>query len=362
VETLISVLAHRVFDGTMFSWFYFVVQAATAMILILAANTAYADFPRLSSILSRDRFMPRQLSNIGDRLVFTNGVLALAIFSSLLIWRFGGSVTQLIALYALGVFLSFTLSQGGMVLHWFRLKSPHWQLAATINAIGAICTFIVMCIILVTKFLGGAWMVVVAIPIIVLILRNINAHYRSVSRQLSLEGYRPRQGLRHHVFVLAPDIHRGVIPALQYARSISEDAKALHVAIDPTRERRLHERFTLWSRGMPLVILESPYRSLIDPVLDYIDQLQHQEPNSLITMVIPEFVPRGWWPKLLHGHAGLALAVRLHFKPGVVVVNVPYHIQAYVKLSEESQAAAEGGAVSAAGPAGHMPATSSAHH
>jgi len=336
-ETLISVLARRTFGDGAFAWFYYVIQAGTALILILAANTAYQDFPRLSSILSRDRFMPRQLSNIGDRLVFTNGIIALALFSALLIWAFKGSVTQLLALYAVGVFMSFTLSQTGMVMHWLKLKVPRWQLFATINATGAISTFVVMCIITYTKFLGGAWMVIAAIPLIVLLLRRINTHYRSVSKQLSLDGYRPAQALRHHVFVLAPDIHRGVIPALQYARSISEDAKAIHVSIDPSREARVRERWMQWSRGIPLIVLNSPFRSLLDPIVAHVDKLQKQEPNSLVTIIVPEFVPGGWFPKLLHGQAGLLLTVRLRLRRGVVVVSVPYHIEAYVDLPEAEE-------------------------
>jgi hypothetical protein len=331
-ETLISVLARRTFDGTMFSWFYYVISAGTALILILAANTAFQDFPRLSSVLSRDRFMPRQFSNVGDRLVFNNGIISLAVFSAILVWIFGGSVTALLALYAVGVFLSFTLSQAGMVMHWRKLRSPRWQISAAVNATGAIATFIVMCIITVTKFTGGAWMVIGAIPLIVLLLKRINEHYQSVSKQLSLEDYRPRQGLRHHVLVLAPDIHRGVIPALQYARTISDDAKGLHVSTDPAREKRVRKRWTQWSRGIPLVVLDSPYRSLVQPVVAYIKRLQAQEPNSIVTLIVPEFVPRGWFPKLLHGQAALLLSVRLRYMEGVVVVSVPYHIEAFVEL------------------------------
>lgn len=328
VETLISVLAHRVFDGTGMAWFYFILQIFTTAILVLAANTAYADFPRLSSVLAKDRFMPRQMANIGDRLAFNNGVIALAVCSSILIVIFGGSVTRIISLYALGVFMSFTLSQSGMVMHWRKLRPPRWQINATVNAIGATATFVVMCIIIYTKFMGGAWMVAAAIPVIVFVLRKINAHYRSVAQQLSLENYRPMQGRRHFVFVLVPDMHRGVIAALQYARSISPDVHAIHVSIDPAREKRLRERWTLYSRGVPLEMLPSPYRSLVDPVVDHITNIQTKDPRSLITIVIPEFVPHEWWAKLLHGHAGLLLALRLHEREGVVVTNVPYHLKA----------------------------------
>jgi hypothetical protein len=225
-----------------------------------------------------------------------------------------------------------------------------------VNAVGAIATLIVTCIIGATKFMAGAWMVVLAIPIIVLILRRVNQHYRSVAKQLSLEGYRPQQGVRHHVFVLVPDIHRGVIPALQYARSMSPDARALHVSIDPTRERRLRERWELFSRGVPLTLLPSPYRSLVDPVVDYIKEIQAQEPRSLITMVIPEFVPRAWWAKLLHGQAGLLLTLRLHEMKGVVVVSVPYVIEAFVDLEpgEEQEAThAASGSMPHAAHSGH---------
>jgi amino acid transporter len=336
-ETLISVLARRTFSGGGMAWFYFVVQAMTAAILILAANTAYADFPRLSSVLARDRFMPRQMANIGDRLAFNNGIILLAVASGLIIVFFKGSVTRIISLYALGVFLSFTLSQSGMVMHWRKLRPPGWKLNATINAIGATATCIVMLIILYAKFWGGAWMVVVAIPAIVFTLKKINDHYRSVAKQLSLEGYRPEQGMRHHVFVLVPDIHRGVIPALQYARSISPDARALHVSIDPAREQRLRERWTLYSRGVPLTMLPSPYRSLVNPVVQHLREIQEREPRSRITVVIPEFVPKGWFPKLLHGHASLLLVLRLHEMRGVVVINVPYHIEAFVELEPDEQ-------------------------
>jgi amino acid transporter len=334
-ETLISVLARLAFGNTPLQWFYYVVQAGTAMILILAANTAYAGFPRLASLLATDRYMPRQLANLGDRLAFNNGIIALAIFASILIVVFHGSVTALLALYAIGVFLSFTLSQAGMVLHWLREKGANWQLSLLVNATGATATAIVTGIITVTKFRGGAWMVVVAIPVIVMILRKIHRHYRSVAKQLSLENYRPRQGTRHHVLVLIPDIHQGVIPALQYARSLSSDAKAIHVSIDPTREARLRKRWTEYSRGVPLAVLPSPFRSLVQPVEDYIDRLQNNEPNSIVTLVVPEFVPTGWWPKLLHGQAALLLNLRLRLKPGVVVIGVPYLIKAYVELPDD---------------------------
>ncbi|HVF85578.1 MAG TPA: amino acid permease, partial [Abditibacteriaceae bacterium] len=289
--------------------------------------------------LARDGFMPRQFANIGDKLVFDRGILTLALCSMVLIVVFHGKVEALIPLYAIGVFLSFTLSQAGMVKHWFNVQTSGWKLKALVNGLGAVCTAVVTLIFVRVNFVHGAWVVVILIPLMVLFFRRVKAHYRSVAKQLSLEGYRPAQGLRHHVLVLAPDIHRGVIPALQYARTISNDARAVHVSVDPTREERLRKRWTQWSRGMPLVILPSPYRSLGSPIIDYIDHLQEQEPNSLTTVVIPEFVPAGWFANLLHGHAGLTLRVHLLFKRGVIVTSVPYHIEAYVPLANEDGSA-----------------------
>jgi hypothetical protein len=333
-ETVLSQVGRAIF-GT--GPIYLALQIVTCTILILAANTSFAGFPRLCALQAQDGFLPRQLSNIGDRLVFNNGIWILAILSCLLIWLFKGDVHSLIPLYAIGVFLSFTLAQGGMVRRWFKQKTPGWQLKAAINGFGTLCTFVVLCVFSVVKFSHGAWVVLIIIPALIMFFLNIKRHYRSVAQQLSLTGYRPQQGMRHHVVVLVPDIHRGVIPALQYARTISEDARALHISIDPTREKRLRERWTLYSRGIPLTLLPSPYRSLVTPVLDYIDHLQNQEPPSLVTVVIPEFVPTGWWPKLLHGQAGFALTWRLRFKPRVVVINVPYHIEAYVSLPDTAE-------------------------
>lgn len=337
-ETVVSQVGRTVFKGigpTLAgqSVLYYFLQIATCAILILAANTAFADFPRLSSLMARDGYLPRQLGNIGDKLVFNNGILLLTLLSCTLIVLFKGSVNALIPLYCVGVFLSFTLSQAGMVRRWRRLRTPGWQMKAVINGFGSVCTGIVMVVFGVVKFSHGAWVVVILVPALICVFTFIHRHYRSVAQQLSLDGYRPQQGRRRHVFVLVPDIHRGIIPALQFARAFEADAKALHVSTDAKRTERVRERFQLWSRGMPLVVLPSPYRSLIEPILAYIDRLQTDEPDCLITVVIPEFVPQGLWPKLLHGQAGFLLALQLHERRGVVVVNVPYHIDALVPLA-----------------------------
>ncbi len=340
-ETVISQVGRAVFDTANSPGgkvLYSILQIATALILVLAANTSFADFPRLSAIMARDGFLPRQFANIGDKLVFDRGIIVLSFFSILLIVAFRGSVGALIPLYAIGVFLSFTLSQAGMVRKWKRESSAGWKPKAIVNGFGAICTFVVMIIFAIVKFKDGAWLVVLLIPALVMLFSKIKSHYRSVAKQLSLEGYRPTQGTRQHVCVLVPDIHRGVIPALQLARSISVDARALHVSIDPTREGRVRKRWTLYSRGLPLTILDSPFRSLTQPIADYVLRLKAQDPGCSIMIIIPEFEPSGLFAKLLHGHAAVALAVRLHFMPGVIVVNVPYHISSFVSVSDEEKA------------------------
>ena len=334
-ETVVSQVARAIFGQT---WLYIAIQVVTCIILILAANTSFAGFPRLCALQAQDGYLPRQLSNIGDRLVYNNGIFILTAFSLALIVIFKGDVHHLIPLYAIGVFLSFTLSQGGMVKRWYKLRDRGWAFKAALNGFGCLCTFIVMIIFGVVKFKDGAYVVIIIIPLLVWLFLKIKQHYRSVSKQLSMDGYRPAQGVRNHVLLLVPDIHRGVIPALQLARSMSTEARAVHVSIDPTRETRVRERWTLYSRGMPLTVLQSPYRSLTEPIIEHVQQLRTRDPQGMVIVVIPEFEPKGWFPKLLHGHGGLALAVRLHFMPGVVVVNVPYHIASFVN-TEDSVAA-----------------------
>ncbi len=337
-ETVISQVGRSVFDtahSPTGKIFYSILQIATALILVLAANTSFADFPRLSALMARDGFLPRQFANIGDKLVFDRGIIVLALFSIVLIGVFRGSVDALIPLYAIGVFLSFTLSQAGMVQRWRRLKERGWQMRAGVNGFGAFCTFVVMIVFGMVKFKDGAYVVIILIPLLIALFGRIQAHYRSVRRQLSMDGYRPTQGVRNHVLLLVPDIHRGIIPAMQLARSMSSEARAVHVSIDPTREARVRQRWMLYSRGMPLTVLPSPYRTLVEPIVTHVQQLRTRDPQSLVIVVIPEFEPTGWFPKLLHGRAGLALAVRLHFIPGVVVVNVPYHIVSFMSEKEE---------------------------
>lgn len=346
-ETVISQIARTVFTGH-FGWFYYVVQATTAAILVLAANTSFAGFPRLASLLARDRFLPRQLANLGDRLVFSNGIVLLAVFSGVLVWAFRGDTSRLIPLYAVGVFLSFTLSQAGMVVHWWREgKTPgakgrsgkasfdepaagqksHWKRSLVVNGIGAIVTFVVLMVFILTKFLHGAWLVVVLIPLLVLMFLRIHRHYFQVAQQLSTEGLQALRPIHHEVIVPISGLHRGVIAALEYAKSIApHHVTAVYVNLDDEATQKLREKWQQWGSGVNLVVVASPYRSLLRPFLNYVDRVKRSSHGEVVTIVLPEFVPAKWWQNLLHNHNSLFLKGALLFKKGVVVTNVPYHL------------------------------------
>jgi amino acid transporter len=325
-ETINSQLARRVFgDGSIM---YYLVQAMTTLILVLAANTSFADFPRLSSFMARDRFMPRQFGSRGDRLAFSNGIIILAILSALLLIVFRAETHALIPLYAVGVFVSFTLSQIGMVRFWFRERGPRWPMRAVLNAMGALATGIVTLIIATTKFTHGAWIVILLIPMLVFLLMTIRRHYDDVAGQLSLEGVEPVElpPGNHHVLVLVGDVHRGVLGAIRYARAISPSARALYVETDAESRHRVEQRWTKWANGMPLVVLQSPYRSVVGPLLEYVDRLQREDRDALITIILPEFLPVHWWQQLLHNQTALLIKGALLFRRGVIVTDVPYHL------------------------------------
>ncbi len=327
-ETVISQFARIMFTGA-FGWFYYVVQAATAAILVLAANTAFADFPRLSSLLARDRFLPRQLANRGDRLVFSNGIVILAIFSGILVSVFGGDTSRLIPLYAVGVFLSFTLSQSGMVVHWLRERAEkaNWKKSLVINALGALATFVVLCVFIATKFIHGAWIVVLVIPLLVVLFRAIQRHYVMVAIQLSTEGLEPLRPVKTTVIVPISGIHRGVVSALQYAKSIASDkVQAVYVDFEEEATANLRDKWERWGAGVQLVVLRSPYRELTRPLLRHINRLGKENPNEIITVVLPEFIPARWWQHALHNQSSLLLKGSLLFKKGVIVTSVPYHL------------------------------------
>jgi amino acid transporter len=327
-ETLLSIMAGAVFGGD--SLLYFALQAATAAILILAANTAFNAFPSLSSILARDGYLPRQLYNRGDRLVFSNGILLLAAAAGLLIVVFGGVTTALIPLYAVGVFTGFTLSQSGMVRHHLRVRERGWQRNTAVNAIGAVATFIVLAVVVISKFTIGAWIPAIVIPVIVFLLRAIHRHYERVAALLRVpEGYRPLPHT-HTVVVLVGTIHQGVLAALTYARSLAPDRLiALSVVSSPEESEDIVEQ---WDRhhlhDVELQRRYSPYRELTQPVLKYLDELDAAYENDIITVVVPEFVLGRWWEQFLHNQSALMLKGRLLFRRNTVVTSVPFHLTA----------------------------------
>jgi amino acid transporter len=322
-ETVVSKIARRVFGG---GFLYYAVQTATALILLLAANTSYADFPRLSSILARDRFMPRQFANQGDRLVFSNGILILSGSAILLILVFAGDTHALLPLYAIGVFVSFTLSQGGMVRRWLRLRERGWRWRMWVNGVGAVVTGVVLLTLAVTKFGEGAWIVVVVVPLLVTTFMVIRRHYDEVAAALSLEGLEGPPEFQHTVLVVIGDVHRGVVRAVQYAKTLAPTAtvRGVLVETDPARTARVEEKWTTWGLGVPLVVLTSPYRSLLRPLLSYLDDIQSRGDDQMVTIVLPEFLPRRWWQHLLHNQTALLIKAALLFRKNTVVADVPY--------------------------------------
>jgi amino acid transporter len=323
-ETVVSQIARNTFGGG--SPFYYSVQAATMLILVLAANTAYADFPRLASIVARDRFLPRQFMNQGDRLAFSNGIIILSTLAALLLVVFGGDTHALIPLYMIGVFVSFTLSQAGMVLHWRRLGGSGWRTSAAVNGFGAIVTGVVLIIVAVTKAFEGAWIVIVMIPALVVMFEVTRRHYDHVATELTLRGWRP-EAMRHHtVIVPIGGIQRAVVQALCYARTLSADVRAVYVDIDAAATAAIRQQWPEWGQSVQLVVLESPYRSLMEPLLEYIEQVQAERPNGYVTAILPEFVPRRMWHHLLHNQHALLIKGALLFKPNVIVTSVPFHL------------------------------------
>ncbi len=322
-ETVVSKIARRLFGGAAA---YYEIQAVTMLILLLAANTSYADFPRLSFFMARDGFMPRQFRNQGDRLVFSNGILILAALAVALLIAFQGDTHALLPLYAIGVFVSFTLSQSGMVVRWLRRREEGWWWRTWFSAVGAAATGLVMLTLAVTKFAEGAWIVIGLIPTLVAAFLLVRRHYADVAAQLSLGDFEPAP-IRNTTLVLVGDLHRGVVHALQYARALSEDVRALYVETDPVRTRRIVERWVTWGQGVPLVILPSPYRSTLGPLLQYIDRLRDGTQRHVLTIVLPEFIPARWWQHLLHNQTALLIKGALLFRKDVVVADVPYHLE-----------------------------------
>jgi amino acid transporter len=332
-ETVVSQLARGVLGGR--GPAYYLVQIATMLILVLAANTAYADFPRLASIVARDRYMPRQFMNQGDRLAFSNGIVVLSVFASVLLVVFGGDTHALIPLYMIGVFISFTLSQAGMVLRWRRLRSPGWHTSAAVNATGALLPGVVLIIVAVTKAAEGAWIILLLIPCCVVLFIETRGHYQRVAAQLSLPEKPSWARRRNIVLVPIGGVHRAVIEALEYARSLSQDVRAVYVDVDADVTRQIRREWERFGKDIPLIVLDSAggrrqegraYRSLMEPLLEYIEQVDAEAPDDYVTIVLPEFVPARWWHHLLHNQRALLIKAALLFKRNTVVTSVPFHL------------------------------------
>ena len=322
-ETVVSQLARGVFGGRGVA--YYAVQAGTMLILVLAANTAYADFPRLSAILARDGYMPRQFMNQGDRLAFSNGIIGLSIAAAVLLIVFGGDTNALIPLYMIGVFVSFTASQAGMVIRWRRLRTPRWHANAAINGIGALVTGIVLIVVAMTKAHEGAWIILVLIPIQVVLFRAAKRHYDDVARKLSLRDWAPSGRRKNVVLVPISGVHRAVVEALEYAKTLSSDVRAIYINLNAEATAAIQRDWETWGHGVQLVVLESPYRSLMEPLLEYLDPLTGRV-DTYVTVVLPEFVPAKWWHHIFHNQSALLIKGALLFKPNTIVTSVPFHL------------------------------------
>jgi len=331
-ETILSALARNLLGS---GPAYILIQISTLLILAVAANTSFADFPRLSAILARDGFLPRQFTGLGDRLVFTNGIVFLAIATGILIVIFEGNSHLLIPLFAIGAFLAFTLSQSGMVIHWIRERSQNWSLKAFLNGLGAFATATTLLVISISKFREGAWVTVLLIPIIVTAFLRVRTHYEQVSKQLSLRGLppdlKPLPPLR--LVVPVSGVHRGIIEAMDFAQSISKDVTAVYIELDPGSGEKISKEWNCWWPDVPLVILQSPYRSIVQPLMDYLDEDDHKHNDgTLAAVVLPEFIPARWWHALLHNQTSILIKTALLYRQRTsgnqrIIIDVPYRLK-----------------------------------
>ena len=340
-ETILSAFARHIFgDGLL----YLLIQMTTLLILVVAANTSFVDFPRVTSLIARDGFLARQFMNLGDRLVFSNGIIALAACVAVLIIVFGGDSHALIPLFAVGVFLAFTLSQSGMVVHWFRLGGTGWQWKALVNGLGAFTTALTFVIVAVSKFAEGAWIVAVLVPLLVFGFLKIKQHYEHIKPQLSLDGLTPpavqldlTQPVKPgapRIIVPVSGIHRGSLKALKFAASISPQITGVYVEIDPSRTEAFLKEWAIWCPGIPLEVVDSSFRSILLPLLAFFDHSDRvADDGHAAVIVLPEFIPAAWWQNSLHNQTAwmIRLAVlylRRKHRHGRVIIEVPFYLDA----------------------------------
>ncbi len=333
-QTVVSQIARQVFGGTNAAYYY--IQFSTMAILVLAANTAYSDFPRLAYFLARDSYIPRQYTYRGDRLAYTTGIVTLGLMASLVLAFFGGETERLIPLYALGVFLSFTISQTGMCVRWVRKKEPGWHMGLLVNAVGAVATGIVAIIVVITKFTHGAWIICIVIPMLILLMRGIHKHYSRASAELAVSTPLDPKDIHHTVIVPVSQLNRVARQTLAYARSISDNVTAVHVSDENADLDEFQRRWEEIGTDIPLILIESPYRALIGPLMSYLDEVEKQRPGDTITVVLPEFVAHHLWEHILHNQTALRLKAALLFRPGTVVTSVPYHLDSNAVPVEKS--------------------------
>lgn len=323
-ETVVSQLARLTF-GT--GAIYYAIQIGTMTLLVLAANSAFAGFPHLSSILARDGYMPHQMATFGDRLVFSNGIIILGFFACLLLVMFQGDTHALIPLYAIGVFVSFTLSQAGMVRRWLLKKGLHWRKKLIVNGVGAITTGIATIIIAVTKFMQGAWIVFLLVAALIMMFRAIRSHYKAVSEQVQLSrDARPPRPRRNLILIPIGAVNKAVVRAVDYARSRGGEVRAVLIDVDKEETALVEMKWAQWGCGVPLIVLPSPYRSILGALLDYIEENLDKDPECWITVVLPEILPARWWQNILHNQRALLLKGALLFKDRVVLTDVPFHL------------------------------------
>jgi len=323
-QTVISKVATYAFhNGPL----YFFVIVSTTAILVLAGNTAFSDFPRLLFFMARDDFAPHQFKRLGDRLSYSNGIIVLAVLSALLVWGFNGNVNSLLPLYAVGVFTAFTMSQAGMVSRWLRLREKGWRLGLVINATGTVITALVLLINGVTRFKDGAGVIVIIVPILVAACFAVHRHYLEVSNTLTTEIATSPDELKLVALVPIADLNSLALQSLAFARSMTDNVIAVHICDDEEHIARMRARWEVWGNHVPLEIVESPYRTFVRPLLRYIDAIDSQRNDDTLIIVLPELVATRWWHQLLHNQTALRLKAQLLFRPGTVVVNIPYHLQ-----------------------------------